>query len=276
MLRKICFVIGPIGSPGHEIRLAADDFITYIVAPCIRELGYDEPRRADLLPEPGRITAQIIELLNSADLVIADLTGGNENVYYELSCRHAIGKPVIHMALEGTRLPFDVFDNRTIFYTMHAREVEIARQKLKGQIERTHEPGYRARNPILDAIGLITLERSVEPTQQLLAQLTREMESLRGDMGDLRSRLTLQPVPGLPGLGLGQLGYVGSPILLGRSFDEAPPGAGRTAEFLAAASASARQRMEVYDRAMMRDAAEQRPAAKNDTSASDPDEPKKP
>jgi hypothetical protein len=189
-LSKICFVIGPIGSPGHEIRLAADDFIEYIVAPCVRELGYDKPLRADTLPEPGRITAQIIELLNSADLVIADLSGGNENVYYELSCRHAIGRPVIHMALEGTRLPFDVADNRTIFYSMHARQVEIARVELRRQVARVHEPGYKVRSPIIDAIGLITLERSTEPTQQLLAQLTREMESLRADMGDLRSRLT--------------------------------------------------------------------------------------
>jgi hypothetical protein len=272
-LPKICFVIGPIGSPGHEIRLAADDFITYIVAPCVRELGYDEPRRADRLPEPGRITPQIIELLNSADLVIADLTGGNENVYYELSCRHAIGKPVIHMALEGTRLPFDVFDNRTIFYTMHARQVELTRQELKGQIERTHEPGYKVRNPIIDAIGLITLERSTEPTQQLLAQLTREMESLRGDMGDLRSRLTLQPVPvlgpgawgSLTGLGLGGLG---SPTVL-RSLDEMPPpGAGRNM------MGELQRRMEI--RAEIERSIEEHLAAKNDTRAPDPDEPKNP
>jgi hypothetical protein len=70
--------------------------------------------------KPGRITTQIIKLLNSADLVIADLSLGNANVYYELSCRHAMGKAVIYMAVDPTHLPFHVFDNRTIFYTMHA------------------------------------------------------------------------------------------------------------------------------------------------------------
>jgi hypothetical protein len=43
-----------------------------------------------------------VTLLLEADLVIADLTTNNANVYYELSLRHAIGKPVIHMAAEET------------------------------------------------------------------------------------------------------------------------------------------------------------------------------
>ena len=64
-----------IGPPGSDIRVGADDFMKYIVAPCAEELGYDKPIRADGLPEPGRITSQIIDLLNSADIVIADLSG---------------------------------------------------------------------------------------------------------------------------------------------------------------------------------------------------------
>jgi hypothetical protein len=186
-LAKVCFVIGPIGPPSSEIRAAADDFINYIVAPCVVDIGYDKPIRADMLPEPGRITSQIIELLNSADLVIADLSTNNANVYYELSCRHAIGKPAIHMAVEGTPLSFDVADNRTIFYTMHARRVDLAREELKGQIERVHEAAYKVRNPILDAIGLITLEKSTEPTQQALASLVRKIDSLQHDVADLTS-----------------------------------------------------------------------------------------
>jgi hypothetical protein len=85
---KTCFVIGPIGEPGSAIRIEADDFMKYIVSPVLKELDYGEPTRADLLNEPGRITSQIIKLLLEADLVIADLTTNNANVYYELSPRH--------------------------------------------------------------------------------------------------------------------------------------------------------------------------------------------
>jgi hypothetical protein len=174
--------------------VAADDLMKYIIAPCAVELGYDKPIRADSLPEPGRITSQIIDLLNGADLVIADLTANNANVFYELSCRHAVGKPAIHMALDGTPLPFDVADNRTIFYTMHASRVERAKEELTGQIKRIEEPGYKARNPISDAIGLIALEKSTEPTQQAIASPIRQVASLQGDISDLRLSLAPQPM----------------------------------------------------------------------------------
>jgi hypothetical protein len=211
-MTRRCFVIGPIGPPGGEVRATADDFIQYIIGPCCtEELGLGKPIRADLLPEPGRITSQIIELLQNADVVVADLTGGNANVYYELSCRHAIGKPAIHMALAGTVLPFDVYDNRTIPYTMHARDVDRAKADLTAQIKRVLEPGYKPRNPILDAIGLIALERSTEPFGQALATLVGDVQLLRGEVATLRSSvsspintLTLDTASGYPlGLGLG-------------------------------------------------------------------------
>jgi hypothetical protein len=95
-------------------------------------------------------------------------------------------------------LSFDVADNRTIFYTMHASRVERAKSDLTAQIKRIEETGYKPRNPILDAIGLISLERSAEPTQQAIAALAREVASLRGDVGDIRSSLRepMQTVPG--------------------------------------------------------------------------------
>jgi hypothetical protein len=81
---KTCFVIGPIGEPGSKIREDADDLMNYIINPCVtlNEFGYDPPMRADRMNEPGRITSQIIKLLVDADLVIADLTTNNANVYY--------------------------------------------------------------------------------------------------------------------------------------------------------------------------------------------------
>src|SRR5438105_14614412 len=118
---KTCFVIGPIGEAGSPTRTAADDFMQYIVNPCpaLAEFEYDPPLRADKLGEPGRITSQIIRLLNDADLVVADLTGSNPNVYYELSLRHARAKPAIQLAHRGTLPSFDIYDSRTIEYTMN-------------------------------------------------------------------------------------------------------------------------------------------------------------
>jgi len=50
--------------------------------------------RADKISEPGIITTQIIGHIVDAELVIADLTDKNPNVFYELAIRHAIRNPI--------------------------------------------------------------------------------------------------------------------------------------------------------------------------------------
>jgi hypothetical protein len=194
---KTCFIIGPIGERGVEIRAHADDVFKYIIEPCeaLKELDYDTPTRADMLPDPGRITTQIIELLNTADLVIADLTTNNSNVYYELSLRHALGKCAIHMCLDGTVPSFDIRDNRTIFFTLHARRVEIARVELQRQIARTHEANYEARNPIVDTLGLIQLKQSAQPVGQYLTELINNVEHMNMEIQTINATLKLLTQP---------------------------------------------------------------------------------
>jgi hypothetical protein len=224
---KKCFVIGPIGETGSTIRALADDFMEYIVSPCpaLKELGYDKPIRADQLNEPGRITSQVIQLLMEAELVIADLTGNNANVYYELSFRHAIGKPVIHMAFQDTRLSFDVQDNRTIFYTLQCRDAENALEVLDKQIRRVSEAGYKPANPILETASIVQLQHSANPEQEVIGQILRmvqvmatQFESLRYEVRNIQAQqvantnalaVATSTPHHLTGAGLGGLGGLG-------------------------------------------------------------------
>jgi hypothetical protein len=191
-----CFVIGPIGEVGTAVRADADDFMKYIVTPVVtsKDFGYEPPIRADNLNDPGRITSQIIKLLMDADLVIADLTGNNANVFYELSLRHAVGKPVVHMALEGTRLSFDVRDNRTIFYTMHSRVAELARSELAKQISHVRKPEYKPMNPILETAAILKLEGSSVPEQAALGQVLERIEELNLNVSDIRQQMRTELV----------------------------------------------------------------------------------
>lgn len=72
--------------------------------------------RADEISEPGRISDQILEAIREADLVIADLTGNNPNVMYELGYAHALNVPAIIMNQTVHDSPFDVKDFRQITY----------------------------------------------------------------------------------------------------------------------------------------------------------------
>ncbi len=72
--------------------------------------------KADDILGPGMIIADITRRLQEADIVIADTTPQNPNVFYELGYAHAIGKPTIVLAEKRRELPFDVSGFRTLFY----------------------------------------------------------------------------------------------------------------------------------------------------------------
>ncbi|MGE8207862.1 hypothetical protein ACQKP0_25710 [Heyndrickxia sp. NPDC080065] len=78
---KTCFVVSPIGSNESETRKRADQVLRHIIEPCVKKKGYSEVIRADKISDPGTITYQIIDQIVNADLVIADLSEHNPNVF---------------------------------------------------------------------------------------------------------------------------------------------------------------------------------------------------
>jgi len=112
--QRTCFVITPLNSPDSVTRKKVDSLIGLIRDSLSHKYKVFGPHEID---EPGSITTQIIEHLHKDDLVIANLTEVNGNVMYELALRHAFRKPVIIIAEEGTRIPFDIKDDRVIIFT---------------------------------------------------------------------------------------------------------------------------------------------------------------
>jgi len=99
-MTRTCFLIAPIGLPGTEVRQRSELVLTHIVRPAAEASGY-EVVRADQLSVPGSITGQIVRLILDADIVIADISGLNPNVMYELGIRHAAALPAIQLAAKG-------------------------------------------------------------------------------------------------------------------------------------------------------------------------------
>lgn len=130
-----CFIIGPIGDrlepPGTEARKRYEDATQMwenVFETACEVFGLN-PVRADKIAETGEITEQIFTYLRDADVVIADLTGGNANVMYELGLRHTRDKITIQIG-EHQRLPFDVNTIRTVKFKRSEAGLIDARNSL--------------------------------------------------------------------------------------------------------------------------------------------------
>ena len=86
-----------------------------VIRPVCEGLGVDAYRASDIF-RPGVILQDILQGLDGSNIVIADVTPANPNVFYELGYSHAIRKPVILLAERDTALPFDISGYRVIFY----------------------------------------------------------------------------------------------------------------------------------------------------------------
>ena len=111
---KKCFIITPIGEENTEIRRHIDGIIDQAIAPALAGKYAIEVSHRKY--EIGSINEKIIRSIYEAELVIANLTTLNPNVMFELAIRYSFGKPVIVIAEKGTKLPFDIIDENTIFY----------------------------------------------------------------------------------------------------------------------------------------------------------------
>jgi len=187
--RKICFVISPIGDKGSETADRSDQVFNFIIQPIAQECGYDAVR-ADQIDKPGVITSQIISHILADPLVIADLTGYNPNVFYELALCHAFRRPVVQIMQEGHPLPFDVAGQRTVFLDhKHLGSVDQAKKKLTAQIKAVEKDPGQVDNPITAAVTFESLRGSSEPMQKTVIEILDMVRGIRGEVSELSNRL---------------------------------------------------------------------------------------
>lgn len=176
---KICFVIAPIGPEGSNTRTRSDDVFELIIKRAVEPFGYTAIR-ADHISDPGMITHQVINHLVNDDLVIADLTEVNPNVFYELAVRHAAKKPFIHIIELGEAPPFDVWGMRTISYDLGSGKGTVnAQEAIINQIKIIESGNAVIQNPITNALALQSLQQSENQDEKTLADLFKELSDLR-------------------------------------------------------------------------------------------------
>jgi hypothetical protein len=92
-----------------------DTFYREVIQPQIKAAKF-EVVRIDEKAGPGIIFQDIQREIEQAEIVIAEITPANPNVFYELGYAHALGKPTILLAQRDSKLPFDIRSYRVVFY----------------------------------------------------------------------------------------------------------------------------------------------------------------
>lgn len=174
--KKTCFIISPFGKKGSSDYIYFLQVRKYIIDAVVKEKGY-KTTRADDIEAPGKITTQIINYLRDSDLVIADLSESNANVFYELAIRDAVRKPVILIRNSDFETPFDVRDLRYLKYSLDLDEIEESKKKLAEYIDAIENPTFNITSPV--TLALIKPGDEISASTQDILQLILRHVSAR-------------------------------------------------------------------------------------------------
>ena len=178
--------------------------------------GYEVKRADDILNQQN-IMADIVQSIIDGDLIVADLSTANPNVYYELGLAHALEKKVILLAQEIKEVPFDLRQYRVIRYRTHFAQMNDARQEFQKYIEGVRTGKIQFGSPITDfgttgssltdtgTQSLVTeaddqdergildyrveLEESMETMTKMVGELEKRLETLTLDMESVSGQL---------------------------------------------------------------------------------------
>lgn len=183
--------MSPIGKEGTKQHTAFKEVLDYVIKPAFEESGYKySVVRADDINRSGSFIKDILESIYSAHVVVADLTGQNPNVFYELGVRHSLRPRTILIAHNLDDIPSDLREYRTIIYDTSAKGASAFKKRIKQFLTEIHKEPDRPDNPVLDRLGNMTEDK--------LSQIESERDSLKAELSNLLSGKTIQKKKQIP------------------------------------------------------------------------------
>lgn len=137
-----CFVMQPFAVP-------LGDYYEKIYKPAIEKAGL-RPVRADAeIFATGKIMDQVWHGINTAKVLVAELTTRNPNVFYELGLAHAMKKPVVLVSAREEDVPFDLQHIRVIYYDMSdpfwgSKLIEKVAENILSAIQNPEEAVFKS------------------------------------------------------------------------------------------------------------------------------------
>ena len=118
------------------------------------------------LDNQQNILQDIVDGIHQAQVIIADLTGLNANVFYELGLAHAMNKKVIIITQDIGELPFDIKSYRANEYSLQFNKIPALIEKLRkllgGAIDNTIKYGNPVSDYLPDYYSSDTISTTIE------------------------------------------------------------------------------------------------------------------
>ncbi len=190
--KKTCFVIMPYGGNDEVARKRYTGVYNSIIVPAAEKAGY-KAKRSDIENAPGNITHDIINDLANADMVVADLTSANANVFFELGIRHAFRKSgTVHIIDANHDIPFDIKNYRAIEYSTELADISNAIELISDSIRKREGSPERSDNPVHDALSdlpMNILSAGDTSLKEQIEKLQERTDSLEEQNSSLQSRI---------------------------------------------------------------------------------------
>lgn len=184
--KQSCFVVMPFGRDPEE-RKWFKGWYEVVLSPAIHASGYT-PILSAGEEQPGAINDEIRAHLAYDPMVLVDLGGyerdddPNPNVMYELGIRHALGLPLVIIAWEGQRLPFDVSNQRIIMHDRDFLDIEINKRKIVAFIQAAAEGKYYKPMETVGRMAAMAAASEALEEGSLMAALVQEVKELKGSL----------------------------------------------------------------------------------------------
>lgn len=141
-MSKKAFVLMPFSDDLSEV-------YEFLIKSALEDANYSV-KRADDIKSQSNIIEDIVHGIMDSDLIIADLTDSNPNVYYELGIAHALQKNVVLITQEIEELPFDLRSYRVIGYATHFSRMSSAKKELTAIAIEAFNDNLPFGNPVKD------------------------------------------------------------------------------------------------------------------------------
>jgi len=152
------------------------------------DVGFDVSR-ADSLLHQQNILQDVVQGIMKADVVVADLTANNPNVFYELGLSHALGIPTVLIAQSITDVPFDLRSYKIHIYETHFNQIK----KLKKFLRRIGEEHLKGtvdyRNPVSDFSPRAPLVETAPESANLVEPLSNLEQEKKEDTDESKEWL---------------------------------------------------------------------------------------